>query len=461
MKSRRRVVVVGLDCATPKTLFEDFIEDCPNIKKLMSNGAYGRLRSTDPPVTIPAWMVMATGKNPGKLGVYGFRQRKNHSYTNYYLNTSYSIKEPTIWDILGVNGLKSCVLGTPPSFPVKPINGCMICGFIAPDISSEYTYPSELKQEIKENIGDYILDIKFRTDDKDLILKDLYKMTEIHFKTVKYLIKTKEWNYFQFVIIGLDRVHHSFWKYYDKNHHKYVPGNKYESEMKKFYQYLDYEIGEILKLLDENTIIMIVSDHGAKAMKGCISVNMALEKMGFLKFKTKPKSGTKIRDADIDWQNTYVWGWGGYEARIFFNIKDREKKGIIKKEDYDNLREKVAEELKKIRDDKGNQMNTKVFKPEKLYTTLNGDPPDLLVYFDDLNWRSAGTVGYSSMYLKENDTGPDDAVHDYHGIFIIYDPKKKIGMQLETKNLLDIAPTILNIFGIDIPEDMEGKIIKF
>ena len=64
------------------------------------------------------------------------------------------------------------------------------------------------------------------------------------------------------------------------------------------------------------------------------------------------------------------------------------------------------------------------------------------------------------MYLDENDTGPDDAVHDYHGIFIIYDPKKKIGMQLETKNLLDIAPTILNIFGIDIPKDMEGNIIK-
>jgi predicted AlkP superfamily phosphohydrolase/phosphomutase len=96
-----------------------------------------------------------------------------------------------------------------------------------------------------------------------------------------------------------------------------------------------------------------------------------------------------------------------------------------------------------------------------LYDVIRGDAPDLMVYFDNLNWRSAGTVGYESMYLDENDMGPDDAVHDYFGIFIIYDPKKKIGKQIETQNILDIAPTILDIFGIEIPKDMEGKIIKF
>ena len=144
------------------------------------------------------------------------------------------------------------------------------------------------------------------------------------------------------------------------------------------------------------------------------------------------------------------------------NISDTvQRLGFVKKEDYDNLREKVAEKLKDIRDNEGNFMDTKIFKPEDLYTPLNGDPPDLLVYFDDLNWRSAGTVGCDSMYLNENDTGPDDAVHDYHGIFIIFDPKKKIGKDLGTKNILDIAPTSLKILGIEIPEDMEGNIIKF
>jgi predicted AlkP superfamily phosphohydrolase/phosphomutase len=102
----KKLVVVGLDCATPKTLFKDFLGDCPNIQKLLENSVYGKLRSTDPPITIPAWMTMLTGKNPGSLGVYGFRHRINHSYTDFWVANSNVIKEPKVWDVLGENGLK-------------------------------------------------------------------------------------------------------------------------------------------------------------------------------------------------------------------------------------------------------------------------------------------------------------------------------------------------------------------
>ncbi|MFX0186818.1 MAG: alkaline phosphatase family protein [Candidatus Hodarchaeota archaeon] len=461
MKNRKKIIVIGLDCATPKTLFEDFLDDCPNIKKLMDKGIYGKLRSSDPPITVPAWMVMSTGKKAGTLGIYGFRHRKKNSYTDFWVVNSQTIKEPKIWDIIGKKGLKSIILGVPPTFPAHSINGNLITGFITPDTLSNYTYPSDLKMEISEKIGDYLLDVPFRTNAKEQLLIDIHKMTNIQFKTIKYLIKNKEWDYCQFVIIGLDRLHHGFWKFYDKSHHKYESGNIFESAIKNYYRKLDKEIGEILDLLDKDTIIFIISDHGAKAMKGCICVNMALEKLGLLKFKKKHEPGTRLLNADIDWQNTYAWGWGGYYARIFLNLKGREKMGIIEQKDYENWREKISKLLKEIPDNNGNPMKTKVFKPERLYSKIRGDAPDLMVYFDDLNWRSAGTVGYDSMYLDENDTGPDDAVHDYYGIFIIYDPKKKIGKQLEPRNILDIAPTVLNIFGIAIPRDTEGKLIDF
>ncbi|GAG86004.1 unnamed protein product, partial [marine sediment metagenome] len=269
-------------------------------------------------------------------------------------------------------------------------------------------------------------------------------MTEVQFKTIKYLMKCKKWNYFKFVIIGLDRFHHAFWKYYDKTHHKYEPGNKFEYEMRNYYKFLDKEVGEILHLLDNNTTVLIVSDHGAKAMKGLICVNMALKKLGLLKFKKRPKPGTKIESAEIDWNKTHAWGWGGYYARIFLNVEGRESNGIIKKKNYEKMRDKIIKQIKSIKDNKGNSLNTKVHKPEDFYSVIRGDAPDLMVYFDDLNWRSAGTVGYDSMYLSENDTGLDDAIHDYYGIFIIYDPKKKIGKNLGIKNILDIAPTSLN-----------------
>ncbi|MFX1391937.1 MAG: alkaline phosphatase family protein [Promethearchaeota archaeon] len=461
MKNKKKVVVIGLDSATPKTLFEDFLDYCPNLKNLIDNGVYGKLRSSDPPITVPAWMVMSTGKKAGTLGIYGFRHRKSNSYTDFWVANSKTIKEPKIWDIIGEKGLKSIILGVPPTFPAQPLNGILITGFITPDTLSNYTYPPELKKEIREEIGEYILDVPFRTDAKEELLIKIHKMTNIHFKTIKYLIKKKEWDYCQFVIIGLDRLHHGFWKYYDKNHQKYVSGNFFESAIKNYYKKLDKEIGEVLELLDKDTLVFVVSDHGAKAMKGCICVNIALEKLGLLKFKKKHEPKTKLQDAEIDWEKTYAWGWGGYYARIFLNLKGREEYGLINQEDYEKWRDKVSELLKSIPDNHGNLMNTKIYKPEELFNTTRGDTPDLMVYFDDLNWRSAGTIGYDSMYLDENDTGPDDAVHDYYGIFIIYDPKKKIGKQLEPRNILDIAPTILKILGIEIPNDMEGKIINF
>jgi len=461
LSSKKKLIVIGLDCATSKTLFEDFKDECPNIRNLMNKGVYGNLRSSDPPITVPAWMVMATGKKAGTLGIYGFRHRKEKSYSDFWVVNSQSIKEPKIWDILRENGYKSIILGVPPTFPPQKMNGNLISGFITPDSFSNFTFPPELKEEISKIIDNYVFDVQFRTSNKEQLLIDIYKMTRIHFKALKYLLKNKDWDFCQFVIIGLDRFHHAFWKYYDKSHHKFEPGNLFETAMKNFYKFLDKEIGEVLELVNSNTIVFLVSDHGAKAMKGSLCINIALEKLGLLKFLGDHLPGTKLGDAKIDWNNTYAWGWGGHYARIFLNVKDREKSGIIDSKDYEKWQGKIAELIKSIPDDKGNPMNTKVLKPQDLFETVRGDVPDLLVYFDDLKWRSAGTVGHKSMYLDENETGPDDAVHDYNGVFIIYDPSKEKGEKLDEKNILDIAPTILKIFGIKIPEDLEGKSIEY
>ena len=143
-------MVIGLDCATPLTLFKDFIDECPNIKNLMGTGVYGKLRSSDPPITVPAWMVMSTGKDAGELGVYGFRHRDANSYTDFWVANSHTIKEPKIWDILGENGLKSVILGVPPTFPINPVDGNLVTGFITPDSLSNFTYPPQLKEELSQ-----------------------------------------------------------------------------------------------------------------------------------------------------------------------------------------------------------------------------------------------------------------------------------------------------------------------
>jgi predicted AlkP superfamily phosphohydrolase/phosphomutase len=455
----RKVLVIGLDCASPYLVFNEFLHDMPNIKKLMKNGIYGILKSCHPPITIPAWMVMCTSTNAGKLGIYGFRHRKDFSYKDIWIANSKTIKKDTIWNVLSKHGKKCCIIGVTPTYPPKKINGWLISGFITPDSKKDYTYPPSLKKEIEKLVGEYKFDVKFRTDRKDELLHDIYDMTEKRFKVVKYLIENKDWDFFMFVEIGIDRLYHGFWKFYDKNHHLYVPNNRYENVIREYHKYFDTQIGEILSIIDKNTVVFVVSDHGAKRMKGCVCVNEWLIREGYLVLNKKPEGIISLDDASINWQKTTAWGWGGYYARIFLNMKGREKEGVVPPEKYEIMRTEIAHKLKALRDPAGLKMDTIVFRPEDIYKECKGSPPDLMVYFDNLSWRAAGTVGHNTLYLSENDTGPDDAVHDWNGIFIKYDPHRKIHKKIDI-DILDVAPTILDSMGVQIPSDMEGKIIR-
>src|SRR6187431_3037045 len=107
MQQGPRVAVIGLDCGTPQLLFDDLAADVPNISKLMAEGMYGDLASITPPITVPAWACAMTGKTPGELGIYGFRNRKDTSYEGLSIATSLSVKEPAVWDALGGKGLRS------------------------------------------------------------------------------------------------------------------------------------------------------------------------------------------------------------------------------------------------------------------------------------------------------------------------------------------------------------------
>jgi predicted AlkP superfamily phosphohydrolase/phosphomutase len=453
----KKVLVIGLDSAPAQIVF-DRREELPVLRELIENGMYGNLRSSDPPITIPAWMVMCTGKDPGKLGLYGFRHRKDYSYKDIWIATSQSIKERAVWDIIGEQGGQSCLVSVPPSYPPKPVAGNLISCFITPDIEKEYTYPLELRQEIEAKFGTYIFDVVFRTDEKDKLLEQTYEMTAKRFEVLYYLIRKKPWDFFMFVEIGVDRIQHAFWKYMDKEHHLYVEGNKYENVIMDYYRDLDKKIGELLSNIDKDTIVLVTSDHGAKRMKGAFCINEWLIEKGDLVVKEKPEEPVSLDHVEIDWARSKAWGWGGYYARLFLNIDGREIQGIISPEDYEKERDALVEKLQSIKGAAGEEWKTRIMKPQEYFKEARGDYPDLMVYFDDLYWRSAGTLGHHTKYLLENDTGPDDAVHAQDGIYVLYDPQNRMQRKMDA-SILDIAPTILHSLGAPIPEDMEGKVL--
>lgn len=451
---KEKLIIFGLDSAPPELLFDEFIDTLPYIKWIVENGIHGPMKSTIPAITIPAWMVMATGLTPGELGLYGFRHRKSGTYNDIWIANSYMIKEKTFWDIAGDKGLRSIVVGWPPTYPPKRIRGHMISCFITPDGNVDYTYPRGLKDEIKSVVDEYIFDVTFRNDRRKEVLRDTIKMTHNRFRVIRYLMRRKRWNILAFVEIGLDRIHHAFWKYYDKNHHLYPgSGNKYESVIWDYYMLLDEEIGRIMNLCyKEDIAMMIVSDHGIKPMKGAFAINQWLIEEGLLKIKNtdilRKRKRIRFGDLEVDWRNTVAWGWGGYYARIFINVQGREPKGKVRMNEYDDIRDDISDRIKGIRGPDGERWNTKVFYPEEIYPVARGDKPDIMVYLDDLYWRSAGTLGYETNYLPRNDTGPDDAMHSEYGVFAFYDPTGRHGKGKIETTIYDVSRYILEYFSL-------------
>ena len=463
MSQRKKVLVIGLDCAAPELVFEQWRDELPNFKRVMNGGVWGKLESCIPAITVPAWSSMMSSRDPGSLGFYGFRNRGDYSYEKNTLANANSVKVDRVWDILSRAGKKVITVGVPQTYPPKPVNGIQVGCFLSPstkNVERPYTYPAAVMQEITSVVGDYLVDVpNFRTNDKDFLLRQIYTMTEKRFKLVKRWIAEKDWDFFMFVEMGTDRIHHGLWKYHDPTHHKYEVHPVYNNSIRDYYRYIDTEIGQMLQLVDDQTTVFIVSDHGAKKMDGGICVNEWLMREGYLTLKQKPSQIMSLDKCEIDWSKTSVWGDGGYYGRIFLNVEGREPQGIVKANQVESLRDELRSKLEAIVDPDGVNIGTKVFKPQEIYQECNGVPPDLIVYFGDLLWRSVGTVGYDSIYTFENDTGPDDCNHAQYGMVIKRDPahdEGRGGRELSGLQLMDMAPTILQQFDLPIPPDMQG-----
>lgn len=452
----RRIIVVGLDSAPPELVFDELAACMPNLSRMAEGGLHGTLRSCDPPITIPAWQVMATSASPGRLGLYGFRHRKGHAYTEGWVANSFSVRVPTVWDLLGRAGRRSCLVGVPPGYPPKPLNGWSVSCFLTPSAAERYTHPPELRREIEELVGTYLFDVPFRVEDRETLRERLFEMTRKRFDVVRHLATTKPWDLFWLVEIGVDRLGHAFWKFFDRRHPRYEPGNPYEGIAAEYYSLIDERIGELAALLPD-AVFLVVSDHGSKAMQGAFCVNEWLMERGWLTLREPPDGVVAIEAASVDWARTKAWGWGGYYARIFLNVEGREAEGVIPAGRYEEARAELEAELQTISLPSGQPMRVQALRPEELYPVAVGDRPDLMVYFDDLRWRSAGTIGHGTLYLSENDTGPDDSVHSLEGIFVLHDPERGYGQTVTGMSILDVAPTILTLAGLPVPADMEGK----
>lgn len=462
--SKKKVFILGIDGAPPQLVFEEWREHLPNIKEMLRHSVYGRMMSTIPPSTIVAWNSMLTGKDPSFFDVYSYTFKDEENKTQ--LTNSKNVKEARLWKLLEKYGKRSIILNVPLTYPVEELNGIMISDFLTPEFNDKSVYPLKLKNEIKEKYGrDYIFDVGvglagYKQFDTEQMIQKVYEMTEMQLDVAFNLIQKEKWDFCMTVLIGSDRMQHTMWRLFDKTHRRHPGKNQYQAAIRDYYTYLDKKIGELKELLGEDAYLIIASDHGFDKMEGRINLNDWLIKEGYLVIKEKPTSPQKLDFSKVDWAKTKAYSIGAYFGRIYFNRKARDAaNGILDEEEVSALQQELIQKLSTLKNDRGEEIDNKFYLPQDVYAgPYLKESPDLYIYFDDLRWGVNNDVGNVGFYSQETTKGSDDAGHAPVGLFLLHHPsfsEKDLG----TINIIDVLPTIYNLYGLKKPKDLKGNVL--
>jgi predicted AlkP superfamily phosphohydrolase/phosphomutase len=434
--SMSRVVLIGLDCLDPDLVFARFAADLPHLGAL--RGLWGPLRSSVPPITVPAWACMLTSRDPGQLGLYGFSGRADWSYEARHLASSLSYAPPPVWTLLSRAGRRCRVLGVPQTWPPKPLRGSLCTGFLTPPGARDFTYPAELAGELERRFGPILFDADDHRDlSNDALVASIRALTTQRFAIALDWAARDDWDFFMLVDMGPDRMHHAFWGEWPL--------------LRDYYVELDARVGELVAALRSDDVVLVVSDHGAQAMRGGIALNEWLRRAGYLVLRDETPG--PLEPSRVDWQRTRAWADGGYVGRIWFNQRGREPEGIVG--DAEALARELADGLRELRGIDGEPLATRSWRPAELYRDTQGVPPDLTVYFDDLRYRALGSIGLPQLAQRANDTGRDAANHAPDGVLIA----RGLGAvgRRDDLTLYDVAPTVLGRLGVQAPQGMVGR----
>ena len=466
MQDAEKVVIIGLDGLNPNLVYQ-WKNELPIMRKLMEEGIHGKIKSTVPPITTQAWSCVLCGRNPGHFGYWDFTYRNEYCYGQPDLVSS-NIRDSrvdSIYKILSAHDKRVAIINVPVTYPPPEIpNGYCISSFMIPNIDKQFTHPASLKGEIKSTIGDYIIDastsdMNFRQIPEEEVMKRIYDMDRQRFELGKYFMKDKKCDFVFIVVMGTDRIHHLFYRYFDEGHKRYTYHDKYKDVLKDHYKFCDENMGEIFNLVDQNTSIIVVSAHSVQRLDGRLNLNEWLIQEGYMKLKSRPKQLTPLMEADIDWSKTRAWATG-FTGQLYLNVKGREQQGAVDPQDYDKTLDELIEKIIDITDEKGEKLDTKVYKRKEIHSGEYARfGPDLFICFDNSQWSTSELIGYDSIYSYDTPKGPDDAGHGPYGSFAMMGPGVPNTGEMSGADLLDIAPTVLHLMSLPIPTDMEGKVL--
>ena len=514
-----KVIVVGLDGATFDVMMPWIKRGkLPNVQKLMEEGCYGNLESTIHPMSPQAWSSFITGKNAGKHGIFDFTWRKPYSYEVQLTNASYR-EGKSLWKILGEHEKTVGVINVPMTYPPEGVNGFLISGMDAPGVNSQFTYPPELYDEIMGHFGKYIIGQRLwefsRRGKERKLLEALKEMVRLRTDVSLYLLESRKPDFFMVVYRATDVAQHIFWKYYDSNHPLHpAMTNGLENAIYEVYHEVDLAIGRFKQVMDNDCSLILMSDHGfgGNSNKG-IYLNSWLESEGFLGYADRrTKKGIVLNDrleqcllsakgrlaqyiprklkldlqrvmprlfdkmtsisyfSHIDWSKTKAYS-EEIRTNVWINLKGREPCGIVRPEEYKDVRNELIKRICSLRDpETSRQIFARVYKREELYKGKFLDSaPDLILLQDQgqyeliprssLNVKRREAIRIPTGEERRKDTKPSGG-HRLNGILIAYGKSFEKDHRINKANIMDLAPSILYLMGCPIESDMDGRIIK-
>jgi predicted AlkP superfamily phosphohydrolase/phosphomutase len=511
-KGKPRALVIGLDGAT-LDLVKPWADEgkLPTLSRLMERGAWGALRSTVPPVTAPAWTSFMTGKNPGRHGIFDFIELKPGTYDVRYTNGG-TARARSLWRILGDSGLRVGVVNVPMTYPPEEVNGYLISGLDTPDEESDFIRPAGLARELKERLGGVRLDIRhlgYMNDDgkRDAVLKAMGELEEHRAEVVSYLMETRPVDFLMVVFNATDQVQHHFWHYMDPAHPQYDAGGaaRYGAAILDIYRKVDSLAGRLISALPEDASVIVMSDHGAGPMgKRYLHLNRYLADIGVLAFKEKKgrdlawlrrmdgfvrsniSPGAKMRlnrlfpslrgrmesysaMSMIDWEKTRAFAVeiSGTSPNIWINAAGSMPRGTVGRgREYDELVDYIIEKIYEIKDPAtGGRFVKRAYRRAEVYEgpSLASAPDIILSWWDSAPFvvkpspLDGPPVAYGSGPLRGGSEW--SGTHRLEGMTILNGPAFKAGHLAGGAGIADIAPTILHVLGVPVPDDMDGRVM--
>jgi len=264
------------------------------------------------------------------------------------------------------------------------------------------------------------------------------------------------------VFDATDRVQHMFYRYTDPDPRADRPGDRdrYAHVVEELYRKMDEMLGRVRAHVDERTVLMVVSDHGFASFRRGVNLNAWLEREGYLALKPGA-SGASEYLRDVDWTNTRAYAVG--LAGLYINQRGREAQGIVKRgEESQQLKQEIAAKLEALRDPDGNRVVVR--EAVDVSARFNGphldQSPDLIVGYADgyrVSWEAAvGKVAGEVIADNPKSWSGDHCVDPGLVPGVLFCNRS---VAADAPSIVDIAPTMLELYGIEVPRHMEGRLL--